>query len=137
MKTEITLELANKMIEGMKEYAVYRGAKVVMAVASKEGHPISVQAMDDAFIVSYDLAVRKAFTAVAFKMPTEALGKLTGVGGEFEGLEKMMDIKIITLGGGYPVTSHGQVIGAIGVSGGSDEDDRLIAEYGARFIEGV
>ena len=132
----LDLEMANQIIEKVKGYAVYKGIQVVIAVVTKEGHPISVQAMDDAFIVSYELAIKKAFTAAALKMPTHELAKLTAKGAGFEGLEGMLDVKIITLGGGYPIKVNGMVIGAVGVSGGSAAEDIDFARYGADFSEG-
>jgi ATP:cob(I)alamin adenosyltransferase len=132
----LDLEMANQIIEKVKGYAAYKGIQVVIAVVTKEGHPISVQAMDDAFIVSYELAIKKAFTAAALKMPTHELAKLTAKGAGFEGLEGMLDVKIITLGGGYPIKVNGMVIGAVGVSGGSAAEDIDFARYGADFSEG-
>lgn len=132
----LDLNSANEIIEKVKEYAAYKGIDVVIAVVTKEGNPISVQAMDEAFVVSYELAIKKAFTAAALKMPTHELAKLTAKGAGFEGLEGMLDAKIITLGGGCPIKVNGIVIGAIGVSGGSAEEDIDFARYGAHFVEG-
>jgi len=132
----LDLCIANQMIEKVKEYAAYKGINVVIAVVTKEGNPISVQTMDEAFVVSYELAIKKAYTAAALKMPTHELAKLTAKGAGFEGLEGMLDVKIITLGGGCPIKVNGMVIGAIGVSGGSAEEDIDFARYGAQFSEG-
>jgi ATP:cob(I)alamin adenosyltransferase len=129
----LNLELANQVIEKVKEYAAYKGINVVIAVVSKEGNPISVQAMDDSFVISYELAIKKAFTAAALKMPTHELAQLTAKGAQFEGLENMLDAKIVTLGGGYPIKVNGTVIGAVGVSGGAATDDIDFARYGAQF----
>lgn len=134
---KLDLETANTIIEKVKEYATYKGIAVVIAVVTQEGNPISIQAMDDAFVISYELAIKKAFTSAALKMPTHELGKLTAEGGEFEGLEGMLDAKIITLGGGYPLEMNGKVIGAIGVSGGSAKEDIDFARYGAECLKGV
>ncbi|MDF2613189.1 MAG: ATP/cobalamin adenosyltransferase [Clostridia bacterium] len=133
---ELDLNLANQIINEVKEYAAYKGIQVVIAVVSKEGNPISVQVMDNSFVISYELAIKKAFTAAALKMPTHELAKLTARGADFEGLENMLDAKIVTLGGGYPIKVNGLVIGAVGVSGGSATDDIEFARYGAHFIEG-
>ncbi len=134
---ELNLEMANSIIERVKAYAVYKGIQVVIAVVSKEGNPISVQAMDDAFVISYELAVKKAFTAAALKMPTHELARLTASGAQFEGLEGMLDAKIVTLGGGCPIKVNGKVIGAVGVSGGAAAEDIDFAQYGAKWTEGV
>ncbi len=130
----LDLEQANLLIEKVKAYAAYKGIQVVIAIVTKEGSPISVQVMDDSFVVSYELAIKKAFTAAALKMPTHEIAKLTARSEPFEGLENMLDAKIVTLGGGYPLQVNGKVIGAIGVSGGMAEDDIEFARYGARCI---
>jgi len=136
VKMQLDLNLANQIIERTKEYAIYKGISVVIAVVTKEGNPISVQVMDESFVISYELALKKAFTAAALKMPTHELAKLTASGADFEGLENMLDAKIVTLGGGYPIKINGKVVGAIGVSGGNAADDSDIAEYSATFIQG-
>lgn len=133
----ITRKIANNVIEDVVEYAKYNGCNVVVAILSKSGNPISVQAMENAFIVSYELAIKKAYTAASLQMPTHELAKLTREGGEFEGLEGMIDgNKLITLGGGYPIVVNGNSIGAIGVSGGSESQDIDFAKYGALMFEG-
>lgn len=130
-------EIANKIIEDVIEYAKYNKCNIVVAILSKSGNPISVQAMEEAFIISYELAIKKAYTAAALQMPTHELAKLTKTGGEFEGLERMIDgNKLITLGGGYPIIINGNNIGAIGVSGGSEREDIDFAKYGALILEG-
>ena len=93
--------------------------------------------MDDAFVVSFALAKKKAYTAAALRMPTHELGKLTAKGADFEGLANMLDEEIVTLGGGYPITINDSIIGAIGVSGGSAKSDTALAKYGAYLIEDI
>lgn len=132
----LDLDAANQMIDVVRREAAKQHLNVVIAVVSKEGRPISVQAMDDAFVISYELAIKKAFTAAALQMGTHELAQLVAQGADFEGLEGMLDEKIITLGGGYPIKVAGKVVGAIGVSGGSAGQDIELAIKGAEcFIK--
>ncbi|MGL4737034.1 MAG: cob(I)yrinic acid a,c-diamide adenosyltransferase [Cellulosilyticaceae bacterium] len=129
------LDGANTIIERVKQEAIRQGLNVVIAVVAQSGRPISVQSMDQAFIVSYELALKKAFTAAALQMGTHELAQLVAQGADFEGLVGMLDEKIITLGGGYPIKVHNKVIGAIGVSGGSSQQDIALAYLGAKLFE--
>lgn len=132
---KLNLESANLMIDYVRHEAAELGVNVVVAVVSQSGRPISVQVMDDAFVISYDLAIKKAFTAAALQMGTHELAHLVAKGADFEGLEGMLDEKIITLGGGYPIKLNNRVIGAIGVSGGSSQQDIDLAQIGAKLFE--
>jgi cob(I)alamin adenosyltransferase len=130
----LDLETANQIIEIVKQKAKSMGLQVVIAIFNKEGRPISVQAMDNAFIISFDLAQKKAFTAAALQMSTEALGELVAKGADFDGLENMLEDKIVTLAGGCPIIKNHQMLGAIGVSGGSASQDAALSAYGANYL---
>lgn len=132
---KLCLDTANVVIEKVRQKAKTQHVSVVVAVVSAGGRPISVQAMDDAFVISYELAIKKAFSAVALQMGTHEIAPLVASGADFEGLASMLDEKIITLGGGYPIKVNGKVIGAIGVSGGSASQDIELAQYGAGLFE--
>ncbi|MGL5675153.1 MAG: cob(I)yrinic acid a,c-diamide adenosyltransferase [Cellulosilyticaceae bacterium] len=132
---KLDLEVANEVIQKVRNKAKEQGLNVVVAIVSQAGRPISVQSMDDAFIISYELAIKKAFTAAALQMGTHELAQLVAKGADFEGLEGMLDEKIITLGGGYPIKVNKKVLGAIGVSGGSAGQDVALAEFGANLFE--
>ncbi|HAI48832.1 heme-binding protein [Atlantibacter hermannii] len=88
--------------------------------------------MDNALLISHTLATQKAWTAVALKMATHELATRVQPGGELYGLEKEKDI--CCFGGGFPCWSGGRLLGGIGISGGSVEEDMLIARQAlARF----
>ena len=88
--------------------------------------------MDNALLISHTLATQKAWTAVALKMSTHELATRVQPGGELYGLEKEKDI--CCFGGGFPCWSGGRLLGGIGISGGSVEEDMLIARQAlARF----
>ena len=125
----MTLELSKKLIEKIEEEAKKRGKKAVIAVCGPDGNPIAVHVMDGAFLVSFDVAVRKAYTAVAFKMSTMELSKLAQPGQTFYGLESLDGGKIVIFGGGVPLVYQGNIIGGLGISGGTGEEDHSLAEY--------
>lgn len=126
----ITLSEAKKLIEVIEAEAERRGKKAVIAVCNTEGNPIAVHVMDGAFLVSFDVAVKKAYTSVAVKMSTMELNALAQPGGTFYGLDKMEGGNIIIFGGGVPIKVGDTIIGGLGVSGGTGEEDHSLAEYG-------
>lgn len=126
----ITLEQAKRLIGIIEEEAERRGKKAVIAVCGPEGNPIAVHVMDGAFLVSFDVAVKKAYTSVAVKMSTMELNALAQPGGTFYGLDKMEGGNIIIFGGGVPIKAGGTILGGLGVSGGTGEEDHALALYG-------
>ncbi|MGN1139759.1 MAG: cob(I)yrinic acid a,c-diamide adenosyltransferase [Oliverpabstia sp.] len=134
---KMTLETSKKLIEKIEEEAERRGKKAVIAVCSPDGNPIAVHVMDGAFLVSFDVAVRKAYTSVAVKMSTMELSKLAQPGQTFYGLDKLEGGKIVIFGGGVPLVYNGTIIGGLGVSGGTGEEDHSLAEYGQSVLEDI
>ena len=128
---EVTLQEAKQIIEEVEKEADRRGKKAVICVCDGHGHPIAVHVMDGAFLVSFDVAIKKAYTAVAVKMPTIELGPLAAPGQTFYGVDKMDGGKITVIGGGIPLKKGGIICGAVGVSGGTGEEDDSLAQYAA------
>lgn len=122
----IGLGEAKALTEKIEKEAEKRGKKTVIAICNEQGNPVSVHVMDGAYLVSFDVAVKKAYTAVALKMPTIKLAELVKPGATFYGLS---GDKIITIGGGVPLERDGKVIGGLGVSGGTGEEDNFLCEY--------
>ena len=92
--------------------------------------------MDDSYIASYDVAVNKAFTVVALKMSTSALKPLAQPGASLYGIQFTNGGRIVIFGGGDPLTSKdGSIIGGLGVSGGTEEQDTALSSYGKRYFE--
>jgi len=118
------------LIEKAKQKAKEIQVPVTIAVVDDSGRLIAQSRMEDALLVSLDLAVRKAYTAVAMKSPTHKLKEASQPGAPLYQLETNTDGTIVTFGGGLPIYAEGKIIGAIGVSGGSVEEDRIIAEAG-------
>ena len=125
----LDLERATRLIAAVERKALSEGKQAVIAVANAQGNPVAVHVMDGAFLVSYEVAVRKAYTAVAVKMPTAELARLVQPGGTFYGLQTLD--RIVTFGGGVPLYENGVLIGGLGVSGGTGEEDHALAVWGA------
>ncbi len=129
----LDLDRAKRLIEAVELRAKEQGKHAVIAVSNAEGNPIAVHVMDGAFLVSYEVAVKKAYTAVAVKMSTMELSTLCQPGGTFYGLQALD--KVITFGGGIPLYHDGVIVGGLGVSGGTGEEDHDLALYGAAVFQ--
>ncbi|MDO4273443.1 MAG: cob(I)yrinic acid a,c-diamide adenosyltransferase [Eubacteriales bacterium] len=133
----ITLDASKRLIEKIEQEAARRGKKAVIAVCGPDGNPIAVHVMDGAFLVSFDVAVKKAYTSVAVKMSTMELSALAQPGGTFYGVDKMDGGKIVIFGGGVPIKAGDVIIGGLGISGGTGEEDHSLAEYGLSVLNEV
>lgn len=132
----ITLQLAKQLMEIIEKRAEAVGLKAVIALCNAHGNPIAVHCMDDAFLVSYDVATKKAYTSVAVKMSTMELSKIAQPGQTFYGVDKLDGGKIIIFGGGIPLKVDGKIVGGLGISGGTGEQDHDLAVFGeAAFQE--
>ncbi|MCD8154945.1 MAG: cob(I)yrinic acid a,c-diamide adenosyltransferase [Clostridiales bacterium] len=134
VKEKITLSQAKRLIEEIEKEAMRRGKNAVIAVCGPDGNPIAVHVMDGAFLVSFNVAVKKAYTAVAVKMSTQELSALAQPGGTFYGLDKLEGGNIIIFGGGVPIKLGDTIIGGLGVSGGTGEEDHSLAAYGLSVL---
>lgn len=132
----ITLDSAKRLIEKIEQEALRRNKPSVIAVCSPDGNPVAVHVMDGSFLVSFDMAVKKAYTSVAVKMSTMELSRLTQPGQTFYGLGKMSD-NIVIFGGGVPLKVGDTIIGGLGISGGTGEEDNSLAEYGLQILNEV
>lgn len=133
----MTLKLAEALAAKVEEKAESLGMRVVTAVADEAGHPKLVRSMDGAYIGSLDVAVNKAYTSIAFRMSTAALGELSQPGAPLYGIQHTNGGRIVIFGGGEPLTADGKIIGALGVSGGTAEQDTALAAYGASMLKEV
>ena len=133
----ITLDGAKRLIDKIEQEAKRRGKNAVIAVCGPDGNPIAVHVMDGAFLVSFDVATKKAYTAVAVKMSTKELAVLAQPGGTFFGVDKMDNGKIVIFGGGVPLKVGDTIIGGLGISGGTGEEDHSLAEYGMSVLNEV
>ncbi|MBC7795665.1 MAG: heme-binding protein [Pyrinomonadaceae bacterium] len=126
----ITLNDARRIIEAAEKKAVEIGQPMNIAVADAGGNLIAHVRMDDAWIGSIDISIKKAFTSRAFDIATKDLAAESQSGRQFFGIHASNDGKIMIFAGGIPLKKDGKVVGAIGVSGGSGEQDHSVAEAG-------
>lgn len=131
----MNLKLATALMEQVEAEAARMGVKAVVAVSDASGRPIAIHCMDGAYIGSYDIALNKTYTAVAFQMSTAELAKLAAPGGSLYGIQHTNEGKIVIFGGGEPLYVDGVMVGAIGVSGGTAEQDTKLGAYGKRKFE--
>src|SRR5215211_4388471 len=111
------------------------GALVSAAVVDQGGHLVHFQRMDNAEIAGPTLAVDKAFTAVAHRIETAALTALTQPGAPLWGLAANGGGRYVVFGGGIPCWHDGLVVGAVGVSGATAEEDTECARAGVAVFE--
>jgi uncharacterized protein GlcG (DUF336 family) len=102
-----------------------------IAVADEGGNLVAHVRMDNAWIGSIDISIKKAYTSRAFDIETQELAKHSQSGSQFFGIHASNDGKIMIFAGGVPLKREGKVVGAIGVSGGSGDQDHSVAVAGA------
>src|ERR1700733_1825869 len=131
MANDITLDAAEKVVAAAKKKAAELKALMDIAVVDAGGNLKAFARMDGAWLGSIDISIRKARTARWFDMNTGEIGKLSQPGGSLFGIEHSNG-GLITFPGGVPLKDgSGRVVGAIGVSGSSVENDHAVASAGA------
>lgn len=127
----VTLDDARKVIAAAEKKATEVSQPMNIAVADAGGNLIAHVRMDGAWIGSIDISIKKAFTSRAFDIATKDLAKHSQSGGQFFGIHASNDGRVMIFAGGIPLKRDGKIVGAIGVSGGSGEQDHAVAEAGA------
>jgi uncharacterized protein GlcG (DUF336 family) len=127
----VTLEEARKIIAAAEKKALAIGQPMNVAVADGGGNLVAHVRMDGAWIGSIDVSIKKAYTARAFDIATKDLAPLAQPGREFFGIQFSNEGRIMVFAGGIPLKRAGKVVGAVGVSGGSGEQDQAVAEAAA------
>lgn len=128
----ITLDDARRIIAAAEQKAKDLRQPMNIAIADTGGHLIAHVRMDGAWIGSIDISIKKALTAGAFDISTRDLARLAQPGADFFGIHASNGGAVMVFAGGIPLERQGKVVGAIGVSGGSGEQDQAVAEAGAR-----
>jgi len=128
----VTLADARRVIAAAEKKAEAIGQPMNIAVADSGGNLVAHVRMDGAWIGSIDISIKKAFTSRAFDIATKDLAEHSQSGGQFFGIHASNNCKIMIFAGGIPLKKRGKVVGAIGVSGGSGEQDHAVAEAGAK-----
>jgi uncharacterized protein GlcG (DUF336 family) len=109
--------------------------KMNIAVVDRGGNLVAFAREDGAWVGSVDISIKKARTATYFDMPTEEIGKLSQPGGSLYNIEHS-NSGLITFPGGLPLTApDGTILGGVGVSGSTVENDRLVAEAAAEGFQ--
>jgi len=127
----VTLADARRIMAAAEKKAAQMGRPMNIAVFDQGGNLISHVRMDGAWLGSIDISIKKACTSRAFDIATKDLATHSQSGGQFFGIHASNDGKIMIFAGGIPLKKDGHVVGAIGVSGGSGEQDHAVAEAGA------
>ena len=128
----ITLADARKIIAAAEEKAQEIGQPMNIAVADAGGNLVAHVRMDKAWMGSVDISIKKAWTARAFDISTKDLGEQSQSGDQFFGIHASNNGKVMIFAGGVPLKRGGEVVGAVGVSGGSGKQDHAVAEAGAK-----
>jgi len=134
MAEDLTLEAAEQIVAAARKKAVQLNTKMDIAVVDAGGNLKAFVRMDGAWLGSIDISVRKARTARCFDMNTGEIGKLSQPGGPLFGIEHSNG-GLITFPGGVPLRGgKGEIVGAIGVSGSTVENDHTVALAGAEAL---
>jgi uncharacterized protein GlcG (DUF336 family) len=129
---EFSLEDAKKIVQDAEAKAKEIGVMMNIAVVDVGGNLVAFERMDKAWLGSVNIAINKAYTAVAFNMTTEDLGKESQVGKSLFGIHATNNGQLVIFGGGIPLKKKGELVGAIGVSGGAVPQDIEVAKAGVK-----
>ncbi|MEF9919219.1 MAG: heme-binding protein [Eubacterium sp.] len=125
-KTGKLLEMAKVMAAAAEKIDV----PMVISVCDMGGNTVLVHRMEDTLLASVSIAQNKAYTAASLKMSSEEAGAASQPGGPLYGLANCCEGRMVIFGGGFPITVDGKLVGAIGVSGGSVDEDMSVARAG-------
>lgn len=127
----ITLADARRVIAAAEKKAEEIGQPMNIAVVDAGGNLVAHVRMDKAWIGSIDISINKAWTSRAFNIATQDLAEHSQSGGQFFGIHVSNHGRVMIFAGGVPLKRDGEVVGAIGVSGGMGKQDQAVAEAGA------
>jgi uncharacterized protein GlcG (DUF336 family) len=135
MSASLTYDTARRVLEAGVACAQEIGQPMNIAVVDDGGHLVAFGRMDGAIKASIDISTRKAVTSVLMALPTADLTPLVQPGAELYGLEQTAG-GMVTFGGGVPLLRGGDIVGAVGVSAGSVDQDVTVATAAAAALEG-
>jgi uncharacterized protein GlcG (DUF336 family) len=127
----MTMDKARLIIEAAIEKAKKIGQPMNIAIVDAGANLTAFTRMDGAWLGSIDIAINKAFTAKAFDISTLELGRNSQPGNQFFGIHESNHGRVMIFAGGVPLKVNGQIVGAVGISGGSGEQDQAVAEAAA------
>ena len=127
----VSLADARRVIAAAERKAAEIGQPMNIAVVDEGANLVAHVRMDGALIGSIDVSIKKAYTSRALNIATKDLAPHAQPGGQFFGIHASNDGKIMIFAGGVPLMRDGKVVGAVGVSSGSKDQDQAVAEAGA------
>ncbi len=130
MSEKMTLAAAQVVVEAARAKAEEIGVRMNIAVVDEGNNLTAFARMDGAWLGSIDIAQNKAYTARSFDMSTKELAPLCQPNQPLYGIHASNQGRLIVFAGGIPLKASGEVVGAVGVSGGSVEQDHQVAEAG-------
>jgi uncharacterized protein GlcG (DUF336 family) len=128
--TVVTLEEAQRIISAAEHKAQEMGLPMNIAVMDAGRNLVAFHRMDGAWVASIDIAIDKAFTSAGRGLTTRKIGEMAQPGQPLFGINTTNGGRIVIFAGGIPLTRDGEVVGAIGVSGGTVDEDHEVAEAG-------
>ena len=126
----ITLEEAQSILSAAEEKATEMGQPMNIAVMDAGRNLVAFHRMDGAWVASTDIAIDKAFTSAGRGLTTRKIGEMAQPGQPLFGINTTNGGRIVIFAGGVPLVRDGDVVGAVGVSGGSVDQDEEVAEAG-------
>ena len=132
----ITLEEAQRIISAAEEKARQMGQPMNIAVMDAGRNLVAFYRMDGAWVASTDIAIDKAFTSAGRGLTTRKIGEMAQPGQPLFGINTTNGGRIVIFAGGVPLMRGGEVIGAVGVSGGTVDEDEEVAEAGVAALGG-
>lgn len=134
IQNKLSLDICRKMAKSAVIKAAEIGVPIVFSVVDRHGNLVLFERMENSLLASIDISINKAFSSSSLKIPTHEISSLVKPDSELYGLQWTNKGRIVTFGGGYPLKVHGEVIGGIGVSGGTVKEDMIIASHAMRVF---
>ena len=128
--TRLDLQDAGILIDGAVAQASKIGIPMCIAITDEGGNLIAFSRMDGGKVTSSTIAIDKAFTAAGAKKATHEYGAASQPGAPAYGIASAIGGRLMVVGGGLPVIVNGEVVGGIGVSSGTPDQDRTVAQAG-------
>lgn len=132
---KLSLEVSKKIASAAEQKAQEIGVPIIISVVDEGGNLLLLHRMEEAILASIDIAMNKAYTSAFLKTATHEIAPLAQPGESLYGLQWTNNNRIVIFGGGYPLKVGDRVVGAIGVSGGTVEEDMMIASHALRTFE--
>ncbi len=131
----LNLETAKKIAEAAEKKGKEIGVPIVVSVLDLGGNLLLLHRMEDSLLASIDISINKAYTALALKMSTNEVSNIVREDSDLYGIQWTNKGRIVPFGGGYPIKIDGKIVGALGISGGTVEEDIKIASYALRILK--